>query len=75
MNADKIESLVNGFMCVFGFAALILLSVVLVFGSNANASSLVSLDAQMQSDCYFKLTTQGVKPSNAHKFCRSIYGK
>ena len=39
------------------------------------ASSVMVLDAQMQSDCYFKLTTQGAKPSQAHKFCRSIYGK
>ena len=75
MNADKIESVVNGFMACFGFAALILISAVLVFGSSANASSLVSLDAKMQSDCYFNLTAQGVKPSQAHKFCSSIYSK
>ena len=73
--ADKIESAVNGFMGVFGFAMLVLISFAMVFGSSANASSLTSINAKMQSDCYFNLTAQGVKPSNAHKFCRSIYGK
>lgn len=73
--AEFVESVVNGVMCVFGFAALILISMALVFGGSANAASLTSLNAQMQSDCYFNLTVQGVKPSNAHKFCASIYGK
>lgn len=45
--AEFVESVVNGFMCVFGFAALILLSAALLFGSSAEASMLANVCAQI----------------------------
>ena len=75
MNADKTEALVNGFMCCFGFAALILISAAMVFGQANAASSVVVLSTQMQSDCFVEMVKSGAKPSQASKFCRGIYGK
>lgn len=75
MNADKIESLVNGFMAVFGFAAMLLIMAAMVFGQANAASSVVVLNTQMQSECFANMVKSVAKPSQASKFCRSIYGK